>query len=89
MRVIIMYDVSSDAARRKLFNYLESWGGWQQYSVFELEISESELLKIEDRLEELITDVEGSIQIIHICASCKEKRKEMGDVSGEDIDNVI
>ncbi|MEM4662800.1 MAG: CRISPR-associated endonuclease Cas2 [Candidatus Diapherotrites archaeon] len=72
MYVIIVYDVSVEKVS-KVCQFLRMFLSWIQNSVFEGEISESELLKIEKGLKEII-DKEKDCVIIYKLDS--EKRLE-------------
>jgi len=51
MRLAVTYDVSDDTNRRRVYRTLERYGAWRQYSVFELDVSKSERVELEDELE--------------------------------------
>ena len=50
MRLAIAYDVSDDANRRRVYRTLERYGAWRQYSVFEVEVSRTDRVEMEDEL---------------------------------------
>ena len=54
MRLAIAYDVSDDGNRRQVYRTLQRYGAWRQYSVFEVEVSKTERVELEDDLELII-----------------------------------
>ena len=59
MRLAIAYDVSDDTNRRRVYRTLQRYGAWKQYSVFELEVSKTERVELEDELESHIEPADG------------------------------
>lgn len=88
MRLAITYDVSDDSTRRSVYKTLESYGAWKQYSVFELDVTRTERVELEDRLENLLDDGDR-IRIYRICANCAENITEIGEESEGEASNVI
>jgi CRISPR-associated protein Cas2 len=62
MYVIIVYDVNVQRVN-KVCQFLRMFLHWVQNSVFEGELTESELLKVEAGLKEIINENEDSITI--------------------------
>jgi len=89
MRLAIAYDVSDDSTRRRVYRTLESYGAWKQYSVFELEVSRTERVELEDKLENLL-DKGDRIRIYRLCANCTDNITELGEGESEgEASNVI
>jgi CRISPR-associated protein Cas2 len=62
MYIIIVYDVSVERVS-KVCNFLRSYLSWVQNSVFEGEITESQLMRIENGLKNIIDENTDSIRI--------------------------
>jgi len=62
MYIIIVYDVSFERVS-KVCNFLRSYLSWVQNSVFEGEITESQLMRIENGLKNIIDENTDSIRI--------------------------
>ena len=90
MRLAIAYDVSDDANRRRVYRTLERYGAWKQYSVFELEVSKTERVELEDELESHIDPSDGDrVRIYRLCGGCLEATTDLGADPPEESSNVI
>lgn len=90
MRLAITYDVSDDANRRRVFRTLERYGAWKQYSVFELEISKTQRVELEDELESHIEPTDGDrIRLYRLCDSCLDATTDLGASEDGEQSNVI
>jgi len=65
MYVIIVYDVGVERVN-KVKKFLRTWLNWVQNSVFEGELTESEFLKVEDGLKNIIDEECDSIIIFKL-----------------------
>ena len=88
MRLAIAYDVSDDSTRRRVYRTLESYGAWKQYSVFELDVTRTERVELEDRLKDLLDDGDR-VRIYQLCANCTDGITEIGEESEGEASNVI
>jgi len=88
--IAVAYDISKDRNRRKVYQTLQRYGAWQQYSVFELEVSKAERVELEDELESHIEPSDGDrIRIYRLCSACLDATTDLGtDPPGEQ-SNVI
>ena len=81
MKYIVTYDISNDKRRTKLSDLLGAYGDRVNYSVFEIELSESKretlLAKIE--LQKLINKKYDSLRFYHLCENCVPKSFEIGN----------
>ena len=76
---VISYDISNDRIRKKISDTLENYGKRVQFSVFECNISEKQLIKLYSQIAELaIKDDEASIRIYSLCKNCQEKIQTIG-----------
>lgn len=82
MYAIIVYDVNVGRVS-KVCQFLRRYLDWIQNSVFEGELSESQLIKVEDGLKEIIDEDEDSILIYILTSEKLLKRKFMGRRKGE------
>ena len=90
MLTVISYDIKSDSRRTKIFKALKDYGDWVQYSVFECDLKEQELLKLRRRLDKLLVKEEGdSIRYYHLCADCRRKVERDGGTLPQDLSTVI
>ena len=90
MRLAIAYDVSDDANRRRVYRTLQRYGAWKQYSVFELEISRTQRVELEDELESEIEPTDGDrIRIYRLCESCIDDVTDIGAEPPSDQSNVL
>jgi CRISPR-associated protein Cas2 len=90
MRLAIAYDVSDDANRRRVYRTLERYGAWQQYSVFELEVSRTERVELEDELQTHIEPADGDrIRIYRLCDSCLDATTDIGHDPPDEQSNVL
>lgn len=90
MRLAIAYDVSDDSNRRRVYRTLQRYGAWKQYSVFELEVSKTERVELEDELETHIEPSDGDrIRIYRLCESCLDNISELGIETPDEQSNVV
>lgn len=88
MRLAVTYDISRDKVRNQVFKILESYGAWKQYSVFELEISKTQRLELENKLSEKIKEGD-KVRIYELCDRCKSNIVELGEKTDEETTNVV
>ena len=90
MRLAITYDVSKDSNRRRVYQTLQRYGAWKQYSVFELEISKTDRVKLEDELESHIEPSDGDrIRIYRLCDACIDSTTDLGNEPPGEQSNVL
>jgi CRISPR-associated protein Cas2 len=90
MRLAVAYDVSNDANRRRVYRTLERYGAWKQYSVFELEISKTDRVELEDELEAHIEPADGDrIRIYRLCDACIDATTDLGSEPPDEQSNVL
>lgn len=90
MRLAIAYDISDDTNRRRVYRTLERYGAWKQYSVFELEITKTQRVELEDKLNSHIEPGDGDrIRIYKLCEACKESITDLGAEMPGEQSNVI
>ena len=90
MRLALAYDVSSDANRRRVYQTLQRYGAWRQYSVFEVEVSRTERVELEDELASHIEPADGDrIRIYRLCEACVDATTDIGQEPPEEQSNVL
>ena len=90
MRLAIAYDVSDDSNRRRVYRTLERYGAWRQYSVFEVEVSRTQRVELEDELRSHIEPSEGDrIRIYRLCEACLDDITDLGSRPPDEQSNVI
>lgn len=88
--IAVAYDVSEDRNRRKVYQTLQRYGAWKQYSVFELEVSKTERVELEDELESHIDPSDGDrIRIYRLCSACLDATTDLGSDPPDEQSNVI
>ena len=88
--IAVAYDISKDRNRRKVYQTLQRYGAWQQYSVFELEVSKAERVELEDELESHIDPSDGDrIRIYRLCSACLDATTDLGADPPDEQSNVI
>jgi CRISPR-associated protein Cas2 len=75
---VVSYDVPSDRRRLRLANALKDFGVRVQYSVFECNIDDGELIKLRTRLLKLIDEKEDKVRLYRFCLSCAERQEVYG-----------
>ena len=78
MLIIISYDITDDKKRTRLAKKLRDFGKRVQKSVFEADITDEELSKLEKLLAEIEMEKEESIRLYRVCEACKKLIKIWG-----------
>ena len=90
MRLAIAYDVSDDRNRRAVYRTLQRYGAWKQYSMFEVQITRTQRVELEDELESEIEPADGDrIRIYRLCESCVDDTTDIGADPPDEQSNVI
>ena len=75
--LLVSYDISNDKVRTKFAKFLSKFGFRLQYSVFEIDNSETVLKNIETEIENIYVKSfteEDSVIIFDMSATCKKTR---------------
>jgi CRISPR-associated protein Cas2 len=78
MYFLLSYDVTKNRSRKKVSELLEELGVRVQKSVFECDISKSQLVMLMQKTEELIDTSSDSVIFYQICKNCIAKRDVVG-----------
>lgn len=90
MHLAVTYDISNDKNRREVFKTLKRYGAWRQYSVFELEITKTQRLELEEELKSLIDADDGDqIRLFRLCSACLEATSHLGEEPPDEQSHVI
>lgn len=87
MYVIITYDVNVKRVNR-VRKFLRMHMNWVQNSVFEGELTESELLRIKSELKKIINEDEDSI-FLYILRTKAAMRKEVLGIERSSIESIL
>jgi len=87
MYIIIVYDVSVERVS-KVCNFLRSYLSWVQNSVFEGEVTDSQLMRIENGLKNIIDENIDSIRIYIMRIKDVMNVKTLGKEKAN-LDNII
>lgn len=78
MRVLVSYDISDDRRRTRLAHVLKDFGERVQYSVFECNLEEAPLARLQARVGALIDAERDSVRIYRLCAECAGRLEVKG-----------
>lgn len=70
---VIAYDISSDKRRARVHKILSGYGQWTQFSLFEVFLSEKELVALKGKLARYLKEKEDSVRFYPLCAGCVGK----------------
>ncbi len=71
---LVCYDICDDKRLRKVFQIMRGWGDHLQYSVFECQFTDMDLVKCRAELSEVIHHDED--QVLFVCLGPAEGRGE-------------
>ncbi|MFL6275998.1 MAG: CRISPR-associated endonuclease Cas2 [Blastocatellia bacterium] len=69
-KIVIMYDISDDRTRTKLFKLLKRYGEPVQLSIFEAIISESQFAEMRRDVARTVSSDAGQVHYYEICQTC-------------------
>lgn len=81
MFYLISYDLEDDRTRTRLAHRLRDFGKRVQFSVFEADIKETELVQLKQVLGKVELGANDSIRLYTVCEACLKKMTIWG--SGE------
>jgi len=65
-RYLVAYDIADDKRRAMVFDEMQGFGDWAQYSVFVCELTEVELIRLKSSLREIIHEAEDKVRILDL-----------------------
>ncbi len=90
MRYVVSYDISSDKQRRKVVKILEGVGYRVQYSVFEADLNNKQLVTLQKRLKRYARPKStDSIRFYRLCAECEHVVKVFGTDLSRSLGGVV
>jgi CRISPR-associated protein Cas2 len=90
MHYVIAYDITDDGRRRRVYRTLERYGAWRQYSVFEAELTDTQLVELKSDLRDEIDGGAGDrIRIYRLCAACEDEVTDIGADPPDEKSNVV
>lgn len=63
---IVCYDICDDRRLRKVFQIMRGWGDHLQYSVFECQLSASDLVRLRAELSPIINHREDQVLFVYL-----------------------
>ncbi len=75
---VVAYDIPSDRRRTKIHKTLSGFGKWTQYSLFELYLTDKELVLLQNKLEKLIKPDQDSVRFYPLCSACVRQVETIG-----------
>jgi len=76
--IIVVYDITDDKRRTKLFKTLEGFGIPVQFSVFHCELDEENLLIMRNKVDRIINKSEDSVIYYDLCPRCSNRIEKVG-----------
>ncbi len=86
---VISYDISSDKIRYRVDKLLKSQGIRVQKSVFECDLTESELFKIQKEIRKLIDFETDSVIFYYLCLGCKAAIESFGNYNSYEQKDIL
>lgn len=77
-KYIIAYDIADDKRRYRAFKTIKEYATPVQFSLFESNLTKSDILKLKHRLKTIINEDEDSMIFYRQCANCKDSAERMG-----------
>lgn len=71
---LVCYDICNDKRLRKVFKTCRNYGDHLQYSVFECDLNETEMVNLERELDDIINHIED--QVLFVALGPAEGRGE-------------
>ncbi len=86
---LVAYDIPSDRRRTKVHKVLCGFGQWTQYSVFELFLTDKQLVALQHKLEKLINPQEDSLRLYPLCAECLKAVETIGSPAPQEVTHFM
>jgi CRISPR-associated protein Cas2 len=86
---IVSYDISSDKRRNKVHKILSGFGQWTQFSLFELFITDKELVLLQNKLEKVLNAEKDSVRFYPLCATCLKQVETVGSDLPKELKSFI
>jgi len=63
---LVCYDISDDKRLRKVFKTMRGWGDHLQFSVFECQLTPTDLVRLRAELSEIIHHKDDQVLFVHL-----------------------
>lgn len=63
---LVTYDIRNDKRLRKVFKTMRNWGDHLQYSVFECQLNDADLIRLKSQLKEIINVAHDQVLFIDL-----------------------
>lgn len=73
--LLVVYDISVNARRRRLHQLLTDFGSAVQFSVFECYLSDDDIIKMNEAISRVIKPRKDRVRIYYLCQGCVKKTK--------------
>jgi CRISPR-associated protein Cas2 len=78
MQIVLVYDIPDDKRRTRLRKALMRFGTPVQYSVFECDLSQRQLGRMEKAVRAVIKRGEDNVRYYQLCRSCAQSAEVFG-----------
>jgi CRISPR-associated protein Cas2 len=78
MQIVLVYDIPDDKRRTRLRKTLLRFGTPVQYSVFECDLSQRQLERMEKAVRSVIKKHEDNVRYYQLCRSCARSAEVFG-----------
>lgn len=78
MFTVASYDLPDDKRRLQVMQTLQDFGTRVQYSVFECDLTASELGRLRERLMTIIEPAEDDVRFYFLCEECVPRMRRLG-----------
>ncbi|HPB00952.1 MAG TPA: CRISPR-associated endonuclease Cas2 [Candidatus Marinimicrobia bacterium] len=73
MFYVVSYDIKDDKRRLKIAKTLLDFGTRVQYSVFECNLNDKQIQKLQDKINNLIDNRADTVRIYSLCEACHHR----------------
>lgn len=78
MFVIVVYDISDNKRRTKMFKAMKNFGTPIQFSAFECILKEQDFREVQEVIQMIIDPQKDKVRMYILCNSCRREIKNMG-----------
>lgn len=76
--IVIVYDIANDRRRTRVFKLLKNYATRIQYSVFEGNLTDEDIILIQAELAKIMNPKEDGIAFFQLCKKCIKTVKRIG-----------
>lgn len=78
MCYVVAYDIPDNRRRTKVHQILLGFGKWTQYSLFECFLSRRDMILLQAKLDEYLSEKQDSVRFYPLCSACVAKVQTIG-----------